>query len=118
MHTHITAHPECNADVTTCTCDELYGYVRDGLDRAIEVAMRLDARRVDSLLGGGVDIDENPTEAPDDRRDTTHAPSGDYGQLWKRSEFLKCKRGPHTMQDLDMTFMQRGNWLRAKESEL
>lgn len=116
-------HPECAAldgSGVSCSCIALWGFNPDeqgALDRAIALAIQEDSRAAPSRRGHGSDADEpldlDTTENPDSAADTLPD-----GQFWKRSEYLKCRRGEPMSSDyrgLPHGYGQGPTWIRARE---
>lgn len=81
-------------------------------------ARRLDRRRTPGYKGHGPDADSDNKEQI--TLDYAHREDAfrhsEIGGFWKKSEYLACKQGPHTMRTLDeRTYFSGPTWQRAKE---
>lgn len=118
-------HPECSAlgdGGAECTCDIGYRQATD-LDRAIEVAERLEGRSNPCVYPGrGPDADEAEGRARTSSKVFSDAtPDNDYGVttvergFWKESEDLRCKAGKDFARGpLNYDRFKGDNWERAK----
>ena len=104
MSRHTTdsaVHPECatfDSTIDLCNCDSLHGFSNAGLDRAIEVAERMDFRRTNAVRGYGPDADEATLEYARQNAGPASAPVDNHG-FWKESQNLKCRRGDRMVSD-------------------